>query len=65
MASDSFARAKSAGFRAMQFNLVIATNLNAIALWRAAGMEEIGRLKQAFALPSGELVDALVMYRLL
>ena len=65
MALDSFARAKAGGFRAMQFNLVIASNCAAIALWRAVGMAEVGRLTQAFRLPSGEYVDALVMYRLL
>ena len=65
MALDSFARAKAAGFRAMQFNLVIATNLAAISLWRSVGMSEVGRLTEAFCMPSGEFVDALVMYRLL
>jgi len=65
MALDSFARAKASGFRAMQFNLVIATNLAAVSLWRAVGMGEVGRLQDAFRLPSGQYVDALVMYRLL
>ncbi len=65
MAMDSFARAKSAGYRAMQFNLVIASNAAALHLWRSVGMAEVGRLEQAFRLPSGDYVDALVMYRLL
>ncbi|TIX51028.1 GNAT family N-acetyltransferase [Alteraurantiacibacter aquimixticola] len=65
MAEHSFAQAKLEGFRAMQFNLVIATNAAALHLWRSVGMEEIGRLPQAFRLPSGDYVDALVMYRLL
>ncbi len=65
MALDSFERAKALGFRAMQFNLVIATNAPALHLWRSVGMEEVGRLSQAFRLPSGAYVDALVMYRLL
>jgi ribosomal protein S18 acetylase RimI-like enzyme len=65
MALDSFARAKASGFRAMQFNLVIATNAAALHLWRSVGMEEVGRLAGAFRSPSGEYVDALVMYRLL
>ena len=40
MARDSFERAKVQGFRAMQFNLVIASNTQAVHLWqklRAAG----------------------------
>ncbi len=65
MAEDSFARAKAAGYRAMQFNLVIATNAAAIHLWSSVGMQEVGRLDEAFQLPSGEYVDALVMSRIL
>ncbi len=65
MALDSFARAKTGGYRAMQFNLVIASNVAAVHLWRSVGMEEVGRLPQAFRLPSGLYDDALVMYRLL
>ena len=65
MALDSFARAKAAGYRAMQFNLVIATNAVALHLWRSVGMEDVGRLAQAFRLPDGTFTDALVMYRLL
>jgi RimJ/RimL family protein N-acetyltransferase len=65
MALDSFEKSKAAGFRAMQFNLVITSNAAALHLWSAVGMKEVGRLKEAFLLPSGEYVDALVMYRLL
>ena len=65
MAMDSFARAKADGYRAMQFNLVIATNAAALHLWRSVGMEDVGRLREAFRLPDGTFVDALVMYRLL
>ena len=65
MALDSFARAKATGYRAMQFNLVIASNAAAIHLWHSVGMEEVGRLQEAFRLPSGQYEDALVMYRLL
>ena len=65
MARDSFARARALGFHAMQFNLVIAANIHALKLWRALGMEEVGRLKEAFRHPAKGLVDAVVMYKLL
>ena len=65
MALDSFTRAKALGFLAMQFNLVVATNAGALALWRSVGMEEVGRLKLAFRHRELGLVDAVVMYRLL
>jgi ribosomal protein S18 acetylase RimI-like enzyme len=65
MVLDSFDRARAAGYRAMQYNLVISTNLNAVRLWRSVGMKVVGSLPDAFRLPDGQYVDALVMYRLL
>jgi ribosomal protein S18 acetylase RimI-like enzyme len=55
--------AKARGFRAMQFNFVVATNLRAIATWEAAGFAVVGRLPGAFAHPRDGYVDALVMFR--
>lgn len=65
MALDSFERAKAAGFAAMQFNLVVATNEAAVHLWQKLGMEVVGRLPKAFRHKDLGPVDALVMYRLL
>ena len=65
MCAHSLARARARGFRAMQFNFVVASNERAVALWRSFGFEIVGRVPQAFAHPRLGLVDALVMYRLL
>lgn len=65
MARDSFNRAKAAGYHAMQFNLVVATNEQALRLWQRHGLQVIGRLPEAFRHRARGLVDALVMYRLL
>ncbi len=65
MLADSLDRARAIGFRAMQFNVVVSTNLRAVALWRSGGFEVVGRLPGAFLHPSEGYVDALVMYRLL
>lgn len=63
MCADSLDRARRRGFRAMQFNFVIATNAGAIRLWERMGFATIGRLPGAFAHPRLGYVDALVMYR--
>jgi ribosomal protein S18 acetylase RimI-like enzyme len=55
--------AAAAGYVAMQFNFVVATNTRAIALWQRFGFEIVGRLPDAFQHPTKGLVDALVMYR--
>src|SRR5215472_934489 len=65
MCAHSLAHARARGFRAMQFNFVVASNERAVALWQSFGFEIVGRVPKAFAHPRLGLVDALVMYRLL
>lgn len=63
MCEDSLQRAKTRGFRAMQFNFVVSSNERAVRLWQALGFEVVGRLRSAFNHPTLGMVDALVMYR--
>jgi ribosomal protein S18 acetylase RimI-like enzyme len=58
-------RARERGYRAMQFNFVVATNERAIMLWQSLGFDVVGRLPGAFEHPRLGFVDALVMYRTL
>ncbi|MDO3703342.1 GNAT family N-acetyltransferase [Micromonospora sp. C28SCA-DRY-2] len=55
--------ARAQGYRAMQFNAVVATNTRAVALWRSLGFEVVGRVPEAFRHPRDGLVDLLVMHR--
>lgn len=63
MCEDSLVRAKEMGYRAMQFNFVIASNAAAVHLWPKLGFEVVGRLPDAFIHPTLGETDALVMYR--
>src|SRR5208283_401787 len=63
MCQHSIERAKARGFRAMQFNFVVATNVNALHLWQSCGFAIVGRLPGAFLHPKLGYVDALVLYR--
>jgi ribosomal protein S18 acetylase RimI-like enzyme len=63
MAVHSLAHAKARGFRAMQFNFVVASNERAVHLWREFGFQIVGRLPAAFDHPKLGFVDVLVMYR--
>ncbi|QPO13131.1 GNAT family N-acetyltransferase [Thalassospira sp. A40-3] len=63
MCEDSLVRAKDLGYRAMQFNFVIASNAAAVHLWPKLGFEIVGRLPGAFMHPTLGETDALVMYR--
>ncbi|MBM7069154.1 GNAT family N-acetyltransferase [Actibacterium sp. 188UL27-1] len=55
--------ARDLGYKAMQFNFVLATNTGAIRLWERLGFKTVGRLPRAFDHPEAGLVDALVMYK--
>ena len=63
MGEDALVRARAAGYSAMQFNLVVATNEPAVALWRQLGFEVVGRIPRGFRHAELGLVDALIMYR--
>ena len=63
MCEHSQREAKRLGFRAMQFNLVVATNESAVYLWQKLGFEIVGRLPGAFAHSKQGFVDAFVMYK--
>lgn len=65
MCAHSLEKAGERGFRAMQFNFVVATNTGAIRLWEQMGFDTVGRLPGAFRHPRLGYVDALVMYRAL
>ncbi len=63
MCAHSLDHARSAGFRAMQFNFVVGTNDRAIRLWQSMGFETVGRLPGAFDHPTLGWVDAVILYR--
>ena len=56
-------RARAAGYVAMQFNAVVATNGRAVRLWRSMGFDEVGRVPQAFRHARHGTVDLLLMHR--
>ena len=61
----SLEEARRRGFRAVQFNLVVATNARALHLWQACGFAIVGRLPGVFAHPALGYVDAFVMFQTL
>ena len=65
MCEHSQVQALSMGFRAMQFNLVVATNTRAVRLWQKLGYATVGTLPGAFKHLQLGYVDALVMYKVL
>jgi ribosomal protein S18 acetylase RimI-like enzyme len=63
MCGHSQAEARARGFRAMQYNLVVASNHDAVHLWKKLGFHVVGTLPEAFRHPRLGFVDAYVMYK--
>ncbi len=56
-------RARAYGYPAMQFNAVVSTNTNAIALWRSLGFEVLATVPDGFRHPTDGYVGLHIMYR--
>ncbi len=63
LCAHSLDEARRLGFTAMQYNLVVSTNAEAIRLWTDMGFETVGTLAKAFRHKEKGLIDALIMYR--
>lgn len=63
MCEHSLIEAKNLEFQAMQFNLVISTNIAAIKLWEQFDFKIIGTIPEAFKHQIEGYVDAHIMYR--
>jgi L-amino acid N-acyltransferase YncA len=56
-------QARADGYRAMQFNAVVATNTRAVGLWRSLGFEVLGTLPEGFKHPTEGYVGLHIMHR--
>lgn len=65
MCEHSLVQAKALGYRAMQFNFVVATNYGAVKLWEAMGFAIVGTVPEAFRHAEHGYTDAHIMYRTL
>lgn len=65
MCAHSLDTARAAGFEAMQFNFVAASNEGAVRLWQRHGFTIVGRVPAAFRHRSRGRTDVFVMHRFL
>lgn len=62
---DCLTRAKALGFRVLQFNAVVASNLPAIRLYEKLGFVRLGRIPGGFRDGSGTYQDIIPFYHTL
>ncbi|MCP9463461.1 MAG: GNAT family N-acetyltransferase [Nitrospira sp.] len=65
MGEHCLREARQLGFRAMQFNFVVSTNLPAVRLWQTLGFQIVGRVPGAFRHARWGFVDVYIMFRTL
>ncbi|MEY4555310.1 MAG: hypothetical protein RL093_429 [Pseudomonadota bacterium] len=58
-------RSRERGFRALQFNFVVSTNVRAVGTWEGMGFHIAGIMPGAFQRPNGDYVDAFMMFKAL
>ena len=63
MGEFSLVEAKQLGYKAMQFNIVVANNHTAVRLWEKLGFKIIGEITEAFNHKQFGLTNAFIMYR--
>ncbi|MBR4152113.1 MAG: GNAT family N-acetyltransferase [Selenomonadaceae bacterium] len=59
---DCIARAKELGFRILQFNAVVATNIHARHLYNRLGFKELGTIPGGFRMPDGSFADIIPQF---
>ncbi len=59
---DCIARAKTLGFRILQFNAVVATNIHARHLYKRLGFTELGTIPGGFRMPDGSFEDIVPQF---
>ena len=63
MGEFSLTEARQLGYKAMQFNIVVASNQRAVRLWEKLGFKIIGEIPEAFDHKQYGLTNAFIMYR--
>ena len=59
---DCIAKAKELGFRILQFNAVVATNIHARHLYQRLGFVELGTIPGGFRMPAGSYADIIPQF---
>lgn len=60
--NDSIAKARELGFRILQFNAVVTTNIHARRLYQRLGFKELGTIPGGFRMPDGSFEDIVPQF---
>lgn len=54
---------KECGYKAMQFNSIVSTNIASVRLWETLGFKRVGQIENAFVKENSEVVDIYIYYK--
>ena len=62
LVKDSLSVGARLGFRILQFNAVVASNIHALHLYKRLGFTQLGRIPQGFLMKDGHYEDIILHY---
>ena len=62
LVKDSLSVGARLGFRILQFNAVVASNIHALHLYKRLGFTHLGRIPQGFLMKDGHYEDIILQY---
>ena len=62
LVKDSLLKGAQCGFRLLQFNAVVASNIHALHLYKRLGFTQLGRIPQGFLMKDGHYEDIILFY---
>lgn len=65
LVKDCLVQGRECGFRVLQFNAVVATNVHARHLYERLGFEQLGTIREGFRMKDGHYEDICPYYRTL
>ena len=65
LVTDCLKKAKELGYKILQFNAVVATNISALALYKKLGFVQLGVIPGGFLMKDGHYEDTIVHYHTL
>lgn len=65
LVTDCLKKAKELGYKILQFNAVVATNISALALYKKLGFVQLGVIPGGFLMKDGHYEDIIVHYHTL
>lgn len=63
LGEHSIKTSKECGYKAMQFNSIVSTNIASVRLWETLGFNRVGQIEKAFVKENNEVADIYIYHK--